>query len=518
MDADHFESPNTSPSTPPSHSDGGEAPSHADARDATQRPDAGPRFWHRLFDPVDNGWLVYFRIFFGIEMLYTVWIHYDGGRLLWFSEGNFLFKYYGFEWVETWPKEWLNIHYIVMGVLSVLIIVGLFYRISSVLFFFSFTYIFLLDQTLYLNHYYLVCLLSLVMIFIPAHSAFSLDALFRRRLRSRVAPAWSLWLLKIQLGIPYFFGGIAKLNVDWLRGEPMHLWLMERTHIFPWLADFIETKEAAYCFSYGGILYDLLIVPMLLWRRTRLLGYAVTICFHMTNMQLFNIGIFPWLMMLGTLIYFPPHVPRRLLSKLVPIPPVRFPRRAAESALTVRQKATLAVIAAFLAFQFLFPFRHWLYPGHVGWTEEGQRFSWHMMLNSKRGFARFYAYEPSSGQRLNLNEIGYLEEMQIEEMAYYPDMILQFAHFLARQPDLRRELQRREFSTYEIRVESWISLNGRRPQHMIDPNVDLSRQPRTLGATSWIVPLKEPFRDKPFSARFIVPSYGSDRASQGTVP
>jgi hypothetical protein len=36
------------------------------------------------------------------------------------------------------------------------------------------------------------------------------------------------------------------------------------------------------------------------------------------------------------------------------------------------------------------------------------------------------------------------------------------------------------------------SLNGREPQPLIDPVVDLATQPRTLAPASWIVPLFQP--------------------------
>jgi hypothetical protein len=457
------------------------------------------RLSHTLFAPVDNGWLVYFRILFGIEMLWTVWKHYDGFRLQFNINSPFLFKYYGFEWVQTWPEFWMWFHLGAMGILAVFIILGLLYRLSMSLFCLGFTYLFLLNQANYLNHYYLVCLLALVMIFIPAHQSFSVDALFRRRIRSSVAPQWAFWLLRIQVGIPYFFGGIAKINRDWLQGAPMDLWLTEASDEFPGsLGEFFRTEEAAYLFSYGGLTYDLLIVPMLLWRRTRLLAYAGTIFFHMMNTQLFQIGIFPWLMMLGTLIYFPPEVPRKLLSRFTQVRPAVLPRRTTTT-LTVGQKTVVASLSLYLAFQCLFPLRHHLYPGYVSWTEEGHRFSWHMMLRAKRGIAFFYAYEPSTGRALRLDPIGFLNPRQMTRFADQPRMLQQFAIFLANDPDIQAELRRRGLrGRLEIRVDGWVTLNGRQPQRLVDPFVDLSRQPHDLWPAPWIVPLTEPLPDEPW--------------------
>ena len=91
----------------------------------------------------------------------------------------------------------------------------------------------------------------------------------------------------------------------------------------------------------------------------------------------------------------------------------------------------------YLAFQFLVPLRHFLYPGNVNWTEEGHRFSWHMLLRTKRGFAHFYAYDPTTGLTYRLDPLGYLSYEQARDLAGHPDMILQFAHFLANHPKIR---------------------------------------------------------------------------------
>ena len=40
----------------------------------------------------------------------------------------------------------------------------------------GYTYFFLIDQAQYQNHYYLICLVSTLMILVPAHRALSLDA------------------------------------------------------------------------------------------------------------------------------------------------------------------------------------------------------------------------------------------------------------------------------------------------------------------------------------------------------
>lgn len=263
-----------------------------------------------LFAPVDIASLCFFRVAFGSLMYWEISRYFSNG---WvgplYAEPTFRFTFYGFGWIRAWPDQWMHLHFLTLQVLALLIAVGYLYRVSAALFFLGFTYIFLLDQANYLNHFYLICLISLLMIFVPAHRAFSVDAWMRSRIRSRTIPAWTLWLLMAQVGLVYFYGGLAKLNGDWLRGEPMRTWLAVRTD-FPVIGRFFTEEWMVYLFSYGGLLLDLLVVPFLLWRRTRLAAFAFALSFHLTNVQLFDIGVFPWFMMAATLLFFPPWWPR----------------------------------------------------------------------------------------------------------------------------------------------------------------------------------------------------------------
>ena len=271
-----------------------------------------------LFKPVDISFLVFFRIVFGGIMLWEVYRYFSYGWIArYFLEPAVNFTYYGFSWVKPWPGRGMYIHFLVLGVAAACVMVGFLYRIAAPLFFLAFTYFFLLDQTRYMNHFYLVCLISFLMCFLPAQRAFSIDALLFRKIRSDVVPAWTLWLLRAQVGIPFFYGGIAKLNSDWIRGgEPMRIWLHHLTEL-PSFGHIFAADWVVYSFVISGLLLDLLVVPLLLWRLTRPFAFAAAVVFNLINAVIFNIGIFPWLMLGALFIFFPPDVVRRFARALM---------------------------------------------------------------------------------------------------------------------------------------------------------------------------------------------------------
>lgn len=341
----------------------------------------------RLFEPVDIASIVVFRIMFGSMMLGEVWRYFDKVWITgYYVQTRFRFKYFGFAWVEPWPGAGMYVHYAALAVLSAFVIVGFLYRASCALLFAGLAYVFLLDEALYLNHAYLACLFCLLLAVVPAHRARSIDALLRPGIASETAPAWSLWLLRAQMAIVYVYGGLSKLNADWLQGQPMKTWL-ERRADEPVMGPLFGSGWAPWVFSYGGALFDLIIVPLLLWRRTRVWAFVAAVCFHVLNAHIFSIGIFPWLPLTATLLFLSPSWPRRIHfffgpGEIPAAPPVRPGRR---------EHATLALVGAYLLVQLVVPLRHYLYPGRVQWTDEGHRFAWHMMLRDKSAVTKFHA-------------------------------------------------------------------------------------------------------------------------------
>lgn len=444
-----------------------------------------------LFRPIDGASLAFFRIAFGALLLWEVYRYYSNNWIeSHWLEPIFHFTYFGFDWIKPWPGNGLFWHFGALGVLAAAIALGFFYRISATLFFLGFSYVFLLDQAEYLNHFYLICLISFLLIFLPAHHQWSFDAWHNPVLRHSQIPTWALWLLRAQLGIVYFYAGLAKLHPDWLQGEPMRLWLSRRTD-FPILGPYFKQEWMVYAMSYGGLCLDLFIVFLLLWPRTRTFAFLLAVFFHFLNDQLFSIGVFPYFMVAATTLFLPPDWPRRAFRFFKRLSPqqsdVQNEQKPFNS--SPRQiRLIVAGLALYLTGQLLFPLRHYLYPGDVHWTEEGHRFSWRMKLRTKRGKALFFLKDPTIGRQWTVQPETYLVKRQASKMADVPDMVLQFSHFLA------QEARRQGHREVEVRARVLTSLNGRRPQLIIDPKVNLAAQPRSLASAPCILPLKMPLQ------------------------
>jgi vitamin K-dependent gamma-carboxylase len=441
-----------------------------------------------LFRPVPVAPLVYFRILFGLVMIVEVarYVGYEWVDDL-FLDAEVQFKYFGFGWVRQWPGRWLDLHFLAVGALAAMMAAGALYRIAAALFFLAFSYIFLLEQSNYLNHLYLVCLLGLVMAVLPAHRALSFDALRPGRFATHV-PAWTLGVLLFQIAVPYFFGGIAKVNADWLRGEPVRFWM--RGANYPVVGGWPGTEPGVWFISYGGLLFDLLIVPALLWRRTRVLAVLAAAGFHLFNAIAFDIGIFPWLMLGALPLFLPLRWWERVNDRWVVATsrpndhPV--PLAVAPTGWTARRRLVAALLLAFVAVQILVPLRHWLYPGSVHWTEEGHHFAWHMMLRTKQGSATFIVSHPLLPEPVRVDPASVLTPRQQRKMSTHPDMVVQFAHHLA------KDFAREGYPGAEVRADVRVALNGRPRRPLVDPAVNLAAVERTLGPADWILPLDEP--------------------------
>lgn len=442
-----------------------------------------------LTKAIDPASLVAFRILFGGLMCISMIRFILKG---WISEFYvkplFHFTYPGFSWVHPWPEWGLYLHFIVLAICALCIAFGFFYRLNTCLFFIGFTYIELLDKTFYLNHYYAISLFSFLLIFLPLHRAYSIDVLRNPRIKLAYFPAWVLFILQAQIGIIYFFAGVAKLNYDWLfQAQPLKMWLSANTSL-PLIGSLLTYKITPFIMSWCGALYDLTIPFFLLYKPTRKLSYLTVILFHGLTSILFNIGIFPMAMILFTTLFFSPSWPRKLWKSTPLNAPPSTPSDTALFLMSSPYKAaTLLCIALYLSFQVLLPLRYLLYSGPLFWTEQGFRFSWRVMLMEKIGMIDFVIKDPNSHKEWIVYPSQYLTPAQSKMMSTQPDMILQFAHFLGQTYKERGVQTPQVFAT-----SSYVSLNGRRSRPFINPTIDLMTQhPSLLDSYTFLLPETE---------------------------
>jgi hypothetical protein len=443
--------------------------------------------------------LAVFRVLFGFIMLVSIirfaakgWI-YDL-----YIQPDYFFTYLGFDWVMPLGELGMYALFTIMGLAALCIMLGYYYRAAIVLFFLAFTYVELIDKTNYLNHYYFVSIISFLLMFVPAHRSFSLDLLRHPEWKLDNIPAWTINIFKLQLGIVYFFAGVAKLNPDWLLyAMPMKIWLPANAHL-PLIGWLFNYEITAFVFSWAGALYDLTIVFFLLYKPTRKIAYASVILFHMLTYFLFQIGMFPFIMILSTLIFFSAEFHENLVDIVRKIwSSLRSYFFNKQSGLQDQpitgntgnlsiQRNTSAVIAVILVIHFLLqvllPLRFALYPGNVFWTEQGYRFSWRVMLMEKAGYTVFQVRNPKTNKTWEVSNWEHLTENQEKMMSTQPDMILQFAHYLENQ------YREQGIEEVEIRAKSYVTLNGRRSRLMVNPDTDLTEIKRGLAHKDWILP------------------------------
>jgi hypothetical protein len=330
------------------------------------------------------------------------------------------------------------------------------------------------------------------MIFVPANRSLSLDARIWPNLRSETTPQWAPWLLAFQVGIAYFFGGVAKINYDWLiAGEPLRKWLGESTE-FPLLGQLFTKDWIVYFYAWSGMLFDLLVVPALIWRKTRWLALGAVAFFHLSNSEMFQIGIFPWFMLAASGLFFKPDWFRRLVNWLTKN---RWPAHPSDVGRQEKKIAsgwashpryagvTVSLLGIWTLLQITIPLRHFLIPGNPSWTEEAHRFSWHMKLRDKQGRARFIVNDPASGKEWVVKPKKYLSARQSRKMVTRPDMILQFSHYLA---DVFRA---KGYPGVEVRALVLAELNGRSEQFLVNPETDLALVKRYEMPATWVMPL-----------------------------
>ncbi|MEM8705110.1 MAG: HTTM domain-containing protein [Actinomycetota bacterium] len=424
--------------------------------------------------PVASDSVAFFRVAYGLVGVLVVvrMLAYGWVERLYLAPRNHL-TFAGFGWVEPLPGAWMYVHVVGLGVAAAAIALGVRSRAATVVFVVSLAYLELIEATLYLNHYWFLLLAGVVVIVAPVHGRFSLDVHRGRRNPVSEVPRMIVWAFRAQLGVVYVFAGLAKLNPDWLfNAQPLSLWFDDRTHL-PVIGGLLGWTATAYLASWAGAAFDLTVVAGLSHRRTRPFAYAAVVGFHTATGVLFQIGVFPVVMILGTLVFFAPDWPRRL--------GVRAPRSSRP--MPAVRGSMLTLLGLFAVMQVLLPLRHYAEPGNVRWNEDGYYLAWRVMLSEKTGFGTFTVTDPETGRSWEVAPDVVLEDWQVAGAMIRPDLVHATALLI------EAEERDRLGHDVEVRAEVLVAMNGRPARSMIDPTIDLTAVERGSGTDRFVLQL-----------------------------
>lgn len=379
------------------------------------------------------------------------------------------FPYLGFEWVVSLGSPGMEILFVLMLCSALGVMFGAWYRVSIIILFLTFTYIELIDKTYYLNHYYFVSITAFLFCLLPANTGFSLDALRRKSQHRPTLPLWMLDVFKLQIGIVYLHAGLAKINPSWLLDAmPLRLW-MPANDTLPLVGWLMVIPWMPWVFSWAGMLFDTTVPFFLLNRSTRTFAYIVVIFFHIVTGMMFQIGVFPLVMIAMTTSFF-------LADKKYVVQQEFESTRQRRSS-----KLLLNVLAVHFFIQLVVPWRYVFYPGNLFWTEEGYRFGWRVMLVEKAGTALFTVEDRDTHRSGFVANCDFLNEHQEKQMAFQPDMIVQYAHYL------HDFYEQRGIRDPIVRAEAWVTMNGRASRLIVDPQRDLGKINLGMGRSDWII-------------------------------
>jgi len=413
-----------------------------------------------FFKNIDNSPLIVFRIFFGFLIacesfgaIITGWVK----RVL--IEPKFTFSFIGLEWLQPLPGYGMYFYFIIMGLFGVAIMLGYRYRIAIISYTILWAGVYFMQKTSYNNHYYLLLIISFYMIFLPANQYASLDVKQQRTLEQKAMPYWVSLLFIIQVAIVYFYAAIAKFYPDWLNGTFTRI-LLAGTTSNEFFLTLFSNKYFYLFIAYAGILFDLLIVPLLLFKKTRTIVLVASLSFHLFNAIFLQIGIFPFFALTFSLFFYSPEKIRKLffknkLSTEEPIASNYFGKRI-----------FLYFLIPFLFIQLLLPLRHHLIEGDVLWTEEGHRLSWRMMLRKRDGFINFKIKNNDTGEVTSYDYHKNLSPKQARTLATKPDFIWQYCQ------KIKQEYHGKNISIF---IDCKNNINNGEFKTLIDPKQDFAK-------------------------------------------
>lgn len=431
-----------------------------------------------LFKHIDNSSLIVFRIIFGLLcFLESVGAIFTGWIKIALIEPKFTFNFIGLDFLQPLPGSGMYFYYALMGLFGLFIMVGYKYRFSILCFTIMWSATYFMQKASYNNHYYLLMLLSGIMVCLPANKYMSVDAKLNPSIKRISMPHWCKWVFVIQLFIVYTYASVAKLYPDWLDTTVIELLMKGKKNYFL-VGDLLQQKGVHYILAYGGILFDGLVIPLLLFKPTRKYMFFASIFFHLFNSIIFQIGIFPYLSLAFTLFFFEPKTIQSIFLKKKAF------YDADEFVVPNYKTPLITVFSIYFLIQIALPLRHHFIEDDVLWAEEGHRLSWRMMLRVKSGHAIYRVENKETGKKTYIKLEDYLTKKQQRLATSKPDVIWQFSQRLKDEFFEKGE-------DVAVFVNCKISVNGKPHQNLINPEIDLaSVNWNAFKHSDWILPSK----------------------------
>ncbi len=281
-------------------------------------------FWYSKGSTLNLG---LFRILFGTALYREVGMTFNKSRFA--IEGGFHLPYVWF--IQPVTAETYGWIHGLQVPFILLLALGLFTRFSCSALFLLQGYVFLADQMNFRNHPYFFLLVLFLLLFSPADDALSIKSTLRA-LRNRQPVIASLLgsqqpltfqrLIQIQVCIVYLFAGFHKLNIAFLSGNVLDLYLSSffltgtagkileaifQDAFLTRLAFFLLEPQTLKALSvYTAVLE--FVLPLTLWfRKTRPLAILLGISFHLFIFLTLNILNFTLAMIASYLLFLDPE-------------------------------------------------------------------------------------------------------------------------------------------------------------------------------------------------------------------
>ncbi len=404
-----------------------------------------------------------FRIVYGCFMVYLM-VQYHQIDIV---KNAFVLPKIQLAYFDFWkplPEPIMDAMLLVMLLCSLLITIGWLFRPACFVFGIFFGYFLFLDKGIFNNHLYFFMLLAFMLGFTHADRFFSVRSLRgKEKMADLRIPQWEVFIFQFQFAVVYFYGGLAKLNPDWLlRLEPVKSMIAgyPKDGI---LAGWLGLGFQPVLLTYGGLIFDLAIPFLLWWQRTRWWSLVPLLFFHFSNAITFDdIGIFPFIMICSTVLYFPP-------SEL-PVLKNMVAEKSKNKLLLTSPKWVEKLMVAFVVFQLLFPFRGLFLPNPVNWSMIANRFAWRMKCQSRTMEEFSYSVQDGpNGKPTSVEVNTFVNLSQIRTAMNDPKAAADIAKGIA--------LEAKKFGVSDpvVRAKIKVRWNGYAPAYMVDTLLDLSK-------------------------------------------